>query len=156
LQNEKKVLDVAVKEKFIRALALSGLKTIEVTSFVRADRISQMGDAEILYPKVADLTGAIALPCLVPNLIGLQKAKDLGVKEIAVFTATSDQFNKKNINASVDESLERIRLVMAEAKKASMRIRGYISTAFGCPYEGATSVPRLVAIARELLQLGCY
>jgi hydroxymethylglutaryl-CoA lyase len=156
LQNEKKVLSTQTKARFIEMLAAAGLKTIETTSFVRADRIPQMADAEQLYPLVSHLAPGIRLPCLVPNLKGLEKASALGVTEIAVFTATSDTFNQKNINATVAESMERIRPVMVEAKRQGIKVRGYLSTAFGCPYEGATSVARLIDLTTELLSLGCY
>ncbi|MCP4913034.1 MAG: hydroxymethylglutaryl-CoA lyase [Oligoflexia bacterium] len=155
LQNEKTILKTEDKVEFISKLAKAGLKEIEATSFVRADKIPQMGDAEKLFTEVLNIQG-VNFPCLVPNLKGLEKALAVGVKEIAVFSATSETFNKKNINASIDESLERITAVCEEAKKHGLKIRGYVSTAFGCPYEGETSIDKLIEVTKQLLKLGAY
>lgn len=155
LQNEKSILKTEDKVKFIKMLADSGLTEIEATSFVRSDKIPQMGDADKLFPEISKING-VNSPCLVPNLKGLEKALAVGVKEIAVFSATSETFNSKNINASIDESLERIKAVCEEAKKHGLKIRGYVSTAFGCPYEGETSVEKLIEVSRALLKLGAY
>ncbi|MBH48801.1 MAG: hydroxymethylglutaryl-CoA lyase [Halobacteriovorax sp.] len=157
LQNEKKILDTQTKVDFILMLIAAGFQTIEATSFVRPDKIPQMADAEqlmkLLANKGADLS---KLPCLVPNLKGLELAQNLGVKEIAVFTATSEEFNKKNINASIDESFKRIAEVCREAKHSGQKIRGYVSTVFGCPYEGKTSLDSLKKVTQALFDLGCY
>jgi hydroxymethylglutaryl-CoA lyase len=160
LQNEKKVIATADKFEFIQRLAKAGLRTIEVTSFVRPDRVAQMSDAKALYALCAKaqqgqspLTG-VRLPCLVPNLKGLEQARLAGVTEVAVFTATSETFNQHNINATIKESMERIKAVCLEAQKHKMRIRGYVSTVFGCPYEGATSLKRALAVSEELLSFG--
>lgn len=157
LQNEKKVLSTEQKAKYIELLSMTGLSTIEVTSFVRADKIPQMGDASSLFEKVkAFMPANISMPCLVPNLVGLESALDAGVKEIAVFTATSDTFNKKNINATIDESMDRLRPVVKMATDCGLKVRGYISTVFGCPYEGKTSVENLLKVTRFLKEIGCY
>lgn len=158
LQNEKVILPTEDKFNFIRLLADAGLKTIEVTSFVKAPAIPQMSDAPILFERVkgALFNQDIAFPCLVPNLKGYQAAKSLGVKEIALFSATSNSFTKKNINATIDESFERMQEVALEAKKDGVKIRGYISTAFGCPYEGDMSVEQLVNVTKRFLDLGVY
>ncbi len=157
LQNEKKVLGLEDKVRFIQELAQAGLKNIEATSFVRPDKIPQMGDAAELFSAVAPLLkSGISLPCLVPNLKGLEGAQSVGVKEIALFSATSDTFNQKNINATVDESLERLGDVASEARKSGIKLRGYVSTVFGCPYEGATSVEKLKYVAKKLIDFGCY
>lgn len=158
LQNEKVILPTEDKFNFIRLLADAGLKTIEVTSFVKAPAIPQMSDAPILFEKVkGSLSNQnIAFPCLVPNLKGYEAAKALGVKEVALFSATSNSFTKKNINASIDESFERMREVANEAKRDGIKIRGYISTAFGCPYEGDMSIEQLVDVTRRFLDLGVY
>ena len=157
LQNESQVLSLEAKVGFIEDLAAAGIKTIEATSFVRADKIPQMSDASDLYARVSGLTSkGISLPCLVPNLKGLEIALAAGVKEIALFSATSDTFNKKNINASVDESLERLEEVAREASKSGLKLRGYVSTVFGCPYEGKTSIDKLKHVAQKLLDFGCY
>lgn len=158
LQNEKKILSTEDKIEFIRLLSLSGLQTIEITSFVKALAIPQMGDAVDLFTKVSQLVdqSKINLPCLVPNLKGYETAKMLGVKEIALFSATSDTFAKKNINATVDESFEKMKEVAEEAIKDKVRIRGYISTSFGCPYEGKMDVRKLSHVTERFFKLGAY
>jgi hydroxymethylglutaryl-CoA lyase len=98
----------------------------------------------------------VSFPCLVPNLKGYETAKSLGVKEIALFTATSDSFAKKNINASVDESFERMKEVASAAKKDRVLVRGYVSTAFGCPYEGSIDIKNLISVTKRLFDLGVY
>lgn len=158
LQNEKMILPTEDKFNFISLLADAGLKTIEVTSFVKAPAIPQMSDAPALYEKVkgALMNKGISFPCLVPNLKGYEAAKASGVKEIALFSATSNSFTKKNINASVDESFERMKDVAVQAKQDGIKIRGYISTAFGCPYEGEMSEKELILVAKRFLDLGVY
>lgn len=158
LQNEKNIIPTEDKFKYISLLSESGLKTIEVTSFVKAPAIPQMTDSVELYSRVKnELSGnGITYPCLVPNMKGYETAKINGVKEIALFTATSDSFTKKNINASVDESFERMSSVAQEAQKDGIRIRGYVSTAFGCPYEGEMSVQKLISVTKRLFDLGVY
>lgn len=158
LQNEKKFIETQDKLEFIKLLSESGLKTIEVTSFVRPDKIPQMKDATILYPQVIKLTGplGIATPCLVPNLKGLEIAKSLGVEEISMFTATSNTFNQKNINATIDEAHARQVEVALAAKAHGMKMRGYLSTVFGCPYEGEVSDTSIIDGIKRLLDLGCY
>jgi hydroxymethylglutaryl-CoA lyase len=117
LQNEKTILTTDDKFEFISLLSQSGLKTIEITSFVKSDAIPQMSDAVALFTKVqASLKNInINLPCLVPNLKGYETAKSLGVKEIALFSATSDAFTKKNVNATIAETFERMKDVAAQA-----------------------------------------
>ena len=158
LQNEKTILSTEDKFQFISSLSDTGLKTIEVTSFVKAPSIPQMADATELFTRVKNEISnkGISFPCLVPNLKGYETAKSLGVKEIAIFTATSDSFARKNINASVDESFERMREVSQEAKKDGILVRGYISTAFGCPYEGVMDVAKLINVTKKLFELGVY
>lgn len=158
LQNEKSIIPTEDKFKFISLLSESGLKTIEVTSFVKAPAIPQMTDAVELYGKVkSELSNrGISYPCLVPNMKGYETAKKSGVKEIAIFTATSDSFTKKNINATVDESFERMKEVTEAARKDGIQIRGYVSTAFGCPYEGTMPVTKLIDVTKRLFELGVY
>jgi len=156
LQNEKTIVGIEDKVTYIKLLAASGLKEIEATSFVRAEKIPQMSEGGELYKKLlneAALQGT-RLYCLVPNDIGLDNALDAHVGNIAIFTSTSNSFNKKNINATIDESLKRIDSVMAKAKKHNLRARAYISTVFGCPYEGKTSLIELKRIALHLKNLG--
>lgn len=158
LQNEAVVIETSDKATYITMLADAGFKTIEVTSFVRADRIPQMGDAAELFPLVKDLskTHDIKLPVLVPNLKGLDLALATGVKEIAIFTAMSDEFNRKNINASVEESFDRLRPVCEKAMEHGIQIRGYLSTVFGCPYEGKPDLKKLIPLSKKLIEMGCY
>lgn len=158
LQNEKKILETQDKFLFISKLIEAGLKNIEVTSFVRAPAIPQMADSSQLYQKVHQVYGDehLSFPCLVPNLKGFETAKEIGVKEIAVFTATSDTFSLKNTNATVEKSLNRLSEVCDEAQKNNIRIRGYVSTAFGCPYEGAVQREKLIEVTQKLFNLGVY
>ncbi|MFA6238737.1 MAG: hydroxymethylglutaryl-CoA lyase [Bacteriovorax sp.] len=158
LQNEKTIVSLDDKVQFIRALAASGLSIIEANSFVRAEKIPQMSDGAELYARLAveSTLSKTQLISLVPNLKGMESALNSGVKNIAVFTATSNTFNKKNINATIDESLVRIEEVMTVARAHNIRTRGYISTVFGCPYEGKTSLAELKRIATRLLDLGVY
>lgn len=158
LQNEKSILSTDDKFKFISLLTESGLKSIEVTSFVKAPAIPQMADATELFSLVNEKLSnkGVSFPCLVPNMKGYETARGLGVKEIAVFTATSDTFTHKNINASVDESFERMKEVCESAKKDGIMVRGYVSTAFGCPYEGTMDVKKLVSVTKRLFELGVY
>ena len=158
LQNEKTIVSLEDKITFIKMLSAAGLHEIEATSFVRADKIPQMSDGMKLYSqllKESDLLKS-KLISLVPNEKGLDNALSVGVKEIAVFTATSNTFNMKNINATVDESLKRIDGVMSRANKEGLKTRAYISTAFGCPYEGKTSMAELKRVAYHLENLGVY
>jgi hydroxymethylglutaryl-CoA lyase len=159
LQNEKIILSTDDKFKFISNLVESGLKSIEVTSFVKAPAIPQMADASELFMKVRNefaSSSEVSFPCLVPNLKGYETARSLGVEEIALFTATSDAFAKKNINASIEESFERMKDVSAAAKKDAVLIRGYVSTAFGCPYEGKVDVKKLISVIKRLFDMGVY
>jgi hydroxymethylglutaryl-CoA lyase len=154
LQNEKTLVSLDDKIQFIKKLIDAGLRDIEATSFVRKEKIPQMGDGSELCTALK--SSQANLISLVPNLKGLEEAIKVGVKEIAVFTSTSNTFNKKNINASIDESLVKIAEVMRLAKNNNIRIRGYISTAFGCPYEGKTSVQEFIRIAQFLQSNGAY
>jgi hydroxymethylglutaryl-CoA lyase len=158
LQNEKSILSIQDKLEYIRLLSLSGIKTIEATSFVRADKIPQMADAGLLFNEIKKLENydEIDFPCLVPNIKGFNLASEVGVKEISLFSATSNEFTKKNINCTVDESFARMKEVAQEAKSNNLRIRGYISTSFGCPYAGDMSVGDLISVVQKFLDLGVY
>ncbi len=158
LQNESQPIATADKLRFIELLAASGLKHIELTSFVRPDAIAQLADAKELVHAV----DALALPdditftCLVPNLRGIETAHALGVRHVAVFVATSDRLSQRNINATVEESFQRLAPVMAFAQTHNITVRGYLSTVFGCPYEGEISVDKVVNLSLRLLDIGCY
>lgn len=158
LQNEKIILSTEDKLEFIGLLTETGLQTVEITSFVKAPAIPQMADASELYTLVKDKFGNtnVSFPCLVPNMQGYEKAKSLGVKEIALFSATSDSFTKKNVNATVDETFIKMKEVADAAIKDGIKVRGYVSTAFGCPYEGEMSVEKLSSVTKRFLELGVY
>ncbi len=158
LQNEKQIISTEDKFTFISLLAAAGLRNIEVTSFVKAPAIPQMVDAHDLFTRVRnELSGTGGnYPCLVPNMKGYEAARAVGVKEIALFSATSDAFTRKNINASVDESFVRMAEVAQEAKKDGVRMRGYVSTAFGCPYEGRMEAGKLLRVLNRFLDLGVH
>lgn len=157
LQNESIIIPTEDKFTFIEKLVSAGLSTVEVTSFVKPPAIPQMSDSKELFSIVnSRLLGRAGFPCLVPNLKGYESARIMGVKEIALFTATSNSFTKKNINATIDESFERMKEVSLAAKADGVKIRGYISTAFGCPYEGVMGVKELIEVAERFLDLGIY
>ena len=154
LQNEKQLVPAATKIALIERLAAAGLKEIEATSFVSPKWVPQMADAAEVLAGLKRQAG-VRYPVLVPNLQGLERALAAGVQEIAVFTAASDAFNRKNINASVDESLARIQPVVAEARARGVMVRGYVSTVLGCPYQGAVPVSEVVRVAAALAAMGC-
>ncbi|MEU1630032.1 hydroxymethylglutaryl-CoA lyase [Streptomyces sp. NPDC020096] len=153
LQNEKAVVPTEVKAEFIRRLAAAGLKTIEATSFVHPKWVPQLADAEQLMPMLSGLDAR--LPALVPNERGLERALALGVDEIAVFGSATESFAKANLNRTVDESLAMFEPVVARARDAGARVRGYLSMCFGDPWEGPVPVHQVVQVARRLFDLGC-
>ncbi|MFC4528227.1 hydroxymethylglutaryl-CoA lyase [Dyella halodurans] len=155
LQNEKTLLPTDVKIALIDRLSSTGLKTIEATSFVSPKWVPQMADAAEVYQGIRKLPG-VGYPVLVPNEQGYERARAVGVSEIAVFTAASEAFNRTNINASIDESIERFTPVLARAKADGVKVRGYVSTVLGCPYQGEVAVSDVVRVARRLHELGCY
>jgi hydroxymethylglutaryl-CoA lyase len=158
LQNEKTIVSLQDKVTFIKMLAEAGLNEIEANSFVRAEKIPQMSDGMEMYSELAKEKSLkqTKLISLVPNDKGLDNALKSGVKDIAIFTSTSNTFNLKNINATIDESLKRIDGVMARANKEGLKTRAYISTVFGCPYEGQTSLIELKRVAYHLENLGVH
>ena len=155
LQNEKQLVPAAVKIALIERLAAAGLKDIEATSFVSPKWVPQMADAAEVLAGLKRTDG-VCYPVLVPNLQGLERALAADVKEIAIFTAASDAFNRKNINASVDESLERLKPVAEQARAAGLQVRGYVSTVLGCPYQGAVPLGEVVRVSEALFHMGCY
>jgi hydroxymethylglutaryl-CoA lyase len=155
LQNERTIVPAAVKIEFIERLGAAGLPAIEATSFVSPRWVPQLADAADVFRGIAREPG-VAYPVLVPNLKGLERAIEAGAEEIAVLTAASETFSRKNTNASIAESLERIRELSDPARARGMSIRGYISCVLGCPYEGEVSEDTVIEIAEALLDLGCY
>jgi isopropylmalate/homocitrate/citramalate synthase len=152
LQNETARAPVEAKVAFIDALTDAGLPAIEVGSFVSARAIPQLADTEEVFARIHQASG-VRYPALVPNLKGLERAQACGVREIAVFTAASETFNQHNIHAGVDESIERFRPVVARAREEKIRVRAYVSTAFGCPYEGDVSPEAVREVVHKLLDL---
>lgn len=156
LQSEKTLVSTSDKVAFINLLSqTTGLRYIEATSFVSPKAIPQLGDCAEVMAAVARPPG-VHFSALVPNLKGFQQALAAGLGEVAVFTAASDAFSLKNINCNVLTSLERFAPVLAEAKAHGMRVRGYVSTALGCPYAGPVAPEAAAFIARRLLDAGCY
>lgn len=153
LQNESGIVPAADKIRFIDLLSASGLATIDTTSFVRPNAIPQLTDAEEVMAGIERRPGVSYL-CLVPNMRGLERARSAGVRAIAVFTAASEAFTKANINMTIDESIAAFRDVVKAARSEGMWVRGYVSTAFGCPYEGAVPVERVVRVASALAEMG--
>jgi hydroxymethylglutaryl-CoA lyase len=155
LQNEPTFVPTSVKVDFINLLGKTGLKNIEITSFVSAKAIPQMADNEEVFRGIEKPSG-IRFSALVPNEYGMQKAIRAGIKDIAIFTAASEQFNQHNINCSIEESIQRILPIMELAIAQKIQVRAYISCALGCPYEGSIAPDRVVAIAKKLLDLGAH
>ncbi|MGW8884445.1 hydroxymethylglutaryl-CoA lyase [Streptomyces sp. NPDC055749] len=157
LQNEKAVVPTEVKAEFIRRLAVAGLTTIEATSFVHPKWVPQLADAEQLFPMLGDIAdvGDVALPVLVPNERGLDRALALGARRIAVFGSATETFAARNLNRTVDESLAMFEPVVARAKADKVHVRGYLSMCFGDPWEGPVPVHQVVRVAKALMDLGC-
>lgn len=155
LQNEPGVVPTATKLELIDRLGRAGLRTIEATAFVSPKWVPQMGDnAEVMMalPRRA----GVAYPVLVPNMKGFEQALAAGAEEIAVFGAASEAFSQKNINCSIDESLERFRPVVQAAGREGIRVRGYISCVAGCPYQGEVAPAAVAQVATSLYEMGCY
>ncbi|MFH9065640.1 hydroxymethylglutaryl-CoA lyase [Streptomyces coeruleorubidus] len=153
LQNEKATVPTQIKAEFVRRLAEAGLTTIEATSFVHPKWVPQLADAEQLFPLVSDLPAA--LPVLVPNERGLDRALALGARRVAVFASATESFAKANLNRTVDESLAMFDPVVSRAKAEEVHVRGYLSMCFGDPWEGAVPVPQVVRVCKSLLDMGC-
>jgi isopropylmalate/homocitrate/citramalate synthase len=153
LQNESRPIPLATKLRYLELLADAGLREIEVTSFVAPAAIPQLADADELLVALPRHAG-VRYPVLVPNLRGLARAEAAGADAMAVFTAATDAFTTRNIGMTVDESLTAFAPVVARATELGWWRRGYVSTAFGCPYTGAVSTERAVEVAMRLLALG--
>ena len=153
LQNEKALVPTEQKIAFIHLLAGSGLAVIEATSFVSPRAIPQLSDAGAVMAGLSQ-DGTVQYPVLVPNLKGMERALAAGVRAIAVFTAASESFTRHNINATIAESLANFRPVVALARQEGVTVRGYISTVFGCPYEGAVAPRQVLSVAQALLEMG--
>ena len=159
LQNEKQELSVELKVELIERLAACGLSTIEAGSFVSPKWVPQMaGSDQVLQQLNASSARnkSVKYAALTPNLQGLEGALAANADEVAVFTAASDAFTQKNINCTVQQSLERIRPVLDHARTVGLPVRGYVSTVMGCPYQGEVDVNKVVDVAQALLDMGCY
>ncbi|WP_031028771.1 hydroxymethylglutaryl-CoA lyase [Streptomyces sp. NRRL WC-3725] len=154
LQNEKTAVPTAVKAEFIRRLAGAGLTTIEATSFVHPKWVPQLADAEELFPLVSEVPG-VALPVLVPNRRGLDRALALGAERVAVFASATESFAKANLNRTLDESLGVFEPVVREAKDRGVHVRGYVSMCFGDPWEGAVPAHQVARVCTALRDMGC-
>lgn len=155
LQNEKTIIPAADKIALIDRLSATGLQSIEATSFVSPKWIPQLADAAEVFTGIHRRHG-VSYPVLVPNEQGYDRARAVGAQEVAVFSAASEAFNRRNINASIDESLARFEPVMARAATDGVRVRGYVSTVLGCPYQGEVPFADVARVARRLHDMGCY
>jgi hydroxymethylglutaryl-CoA lyase len=155
LQNESVMVPLEGKKQLIGALLSAGLTRIELTSFVSPRWIPQLADADELVRQMAAPPG-VTFSALVPNAKGFERARAAGLSEIAIVVSASETHNRKNLNRTIDSSLETFVEVVPPAVEAGMRVRGYVSTVWGCPYEGAIDPRRALEITRRLLDLGCY
>lgn len=153
LQNEAGVVSTDDKVELAHRLVRAGFRDIEIASFVSPRRVPQMADAADVVRRLASLED-VALWVLVPNSIGLDRALDAGVENVATFMSASETHNKKNVNRTIRESLAGLTKVIERARSEELRVRSYISTVFGCPYEGEVAAERTVAIAQALLDAG--
>ena len=155
LQNIKQNVSTADKVGLINRLQQAGVNNIEVASFVSPKWVPQMADAVDVLAQL-DLNNGINYAVLTPNLKGVERALECDVKEIAVFSATSESFTQKNTNCSIDESLQRIEELMRPAIAQNVRVRGYVSCVLGCPYDGDIAVEKVAEVSEALIDLGCY
>jgi hydroxymethylglutaryl-CoA lyase len=155
LQNEHAPVNTADKIEFVNLLSAAGLPVIEVSAFVSPKWVPQMADAADVFAGIARVPGT-RYTALVPNVPGLERASNAGVTEIAVFASSTETFSRKNINQSIDESMATYRDVCDRALGAGMRVRGYLSTAFGCPFEGDVPPEQVASVAERLLGLGVF
>jgi hydroxymethylglutaryl-CoA lyase len=155
LQNEPASVSTSDKIEFVNRLSAAGLLMIEVSAFVSPKWVPQMADASDVFAGITRQPDT-KYTALVPNQAGLDRAIAAGVDEVAVFAASSDTFSRRNINQSIDASLANYALVSAQARAAGLRVRGYLSTAFGCPFEGAIAPDRVAEVAARLIDLGVY
>ena len=155
LQNEKTPLTLQQRKALILDLMKTGIKSIEVGSCVSAKWVPQMAQSDVLFAELPKDPN-IQFSLLTPNIKGFESARAVGCQEVAVFTAASESFTQKNINCSIDESLEKFSDVMAAAKASNIKVRGYVSCMVDCPYEGAIDPQRVAKVSKRLLDMGCY
>jgi len=155
LQNEKQIIDVATKVSLVERLANAGLKTVEAGAFVSPKWVPQMTASDEVLAKINREPG-VSYPVLTPNMKGYEAARAAKADIVAVFGAASESFSKKNINASIEESLERFKPVIETAKADGVKVRGYVSCVLGCPYEGKIPLANVVRVSKALYEMGCY
>lgn len=155
LQNEAATIPTREKIAFVDQLSAAGLPVVEVSAFVSPRWVPQMADAAEVFAGITRRPGT-RYPALVPNLAGLERAHAAGVDEIAIFAASSETFSRRNINQSIAESLDTYRSVCDRARDLGMRVRAYLSTAFGCPFEGRVDPARVAEIAAALIEMGAF
>jgi isopropylmalate/homocitrate/citramalate synthase len=155
LQNERLAVPTADKIAFVDRLSAANLPVIEVTAFVSPKWVPHMADAAAVFAGITRRPG-IRYTALVPNVVGLERAVEAGVREIAIFASASETFSRKNINQSIDESLAGYKLVCDRAAALGLRVRAYVSTAFGCPYEGDVAPEQAADVAGRLIALGAF
>ena len=155
LQNESTMVSTAVKITLIERLVDAGLRSIEATAFVSPKWVPQMADHAEVMRGVRRCPG-VTYSALTPNLQGFESALEAGVDEVSIFASASESFSQKNINCSIDESFGRFEPVLRAARAASIRVRGYLSCALGCPYEGDVAPSKVAEVAEKLFESGCY
>lgn len=155
LQAESEIVSAADKIALIDRLSQTGLGFIEAASFVSAKWVPQMADATEVMTGITRRDG-VSYPVLTPNLQGYEAARDAGATTVAIFGAASETFSRRNINCSIDESLERFRFVTDSAQRDGLKVRGYVSCVVGCPYEGRIAPEAVVPVVQKMLDMGCY
>ena len=155
LQSEKTLVKSDIKVEFINRLSKCGFQGIEVTSFVSPKWVPQMGDNSEVFQRVHKKPG-VTYSALTPNLKGYESALKVGAQEVAIFASASEGFSQKNINCSIDESLDRFRQVMQSAYRDKVKVRGYVSCVFACPYDGDINPEQVRRVAYKLKEIGCY
>jgi hydroxymethylglutaryl-CoA lyase len=155
LQNEAQALPVEIRVELIERLVAAGLRTLEAGAFVSPRWVPQMAGSDEVLRRLGRRPG-VTYTALVPNLKGLDAALEVDCREVAVFAAASEAFSQKNINCSIDESLQRFQPVLAKAAERGVAVRGYVSCVLGCPFSGEVPVADVVRVARELYAMGCY
>jgi hydroxymethylglutaryl-CoA lyase len=154
LQNEPAVVPVEVKVEFLDRLAAAGLRVLEATSFVRPEWVPQLADAADLLRALRRADG-VDYPVLVPNGRGLDRALDAGVRHVAIFASATDTFARRNLNRTLDEQFAMVEPVVRRAADAGLRVRAYVSMAFGDPWEGPVAPAQVAAVGRRLVEMGC-
>jgi hydroxymethylglutaryl-CoA lyase len=155
LQNEAVTVPTPDKIAFIDLLSTTGLRSIEVSAFVSPKWMPQLGDAGEVFAGIARRP-EVRYSALVPNVTGLERARAAGVSDVAIFAAASESFSRRNINQGIDQSLDTYRTVCEQARQYDMRVRAYVSTAFGCPFEGDVPPSRVAKVSAALIEMGAF